>query len=156
VASELADAELVIVSDVADCYPSIGETAIRMAAVRAGGDAGPLLAHLARMGAAGVRGVPVGPSPSVSVAEAVLSIADVRARAAGVAPIRWVDDVVFAGDRDAVLRAARDWTSTLHELGLRENEAKRRSFRPQTDGGIALIGPPSFAGRIPRGIIRRS
>ena len=156
VASELADAELVIVSDVADCYASIGETAVRMAVARVGGEAGPLLAHLARMGTVGVRGVPIGPSPSASVAEAVLSIADTRARAAGVAPIRWVDDVVFAGDRDAVLRATRDWTSTLHELGLHENEAKRCSFRPQGDGGIVLIGPPSLTGRIPRGIIRRS
>ena len=156
VATELASAELVIVSDVATCYPSIGETGIRMAVRRAGGAADPLLAHLARLGAVGVRGVPIGPAPSATVGEAVLSIADAGARAAGVVPIRWVDDVVFAGDRDAVLRAERAWRTTLEELGLRENEGKRRSFRPRTDGGIGIIGSPSLAGRIRRGIIRTS
>ena len=71
-----------------------------MAARRAGGAPEPLLAQLARLGQTGVRGLPVGPDPSAWMAEAVLAIADERARLAGTAPIRWVDDVVFAGDRD--------------------------------------------------------
>jgi hypothetical protein len=156
VETELASARLVIVSDVADCYPSIGETAIRRAVRRAGGDPAPLLAQLRYLGAGGVHGVPVGPPPSATVAEAVLSIADARARAAGVAPIRWVDDVVFAGDRDAVRRAERAWRSALAELGLRENGAKRRQLDPIAGDVIGVIGPPSRTARIRHGIIRSS
>ena len=155
VTGDLATAELVIVSDVADCYATIGEPAIRMAIRRAGGVPEPLLAQLANLGASGVHGVPVGPSPSAAVCEAVLSIADARASAAGAPPIRWVDDVVFAGDRDVVLRAARAWTAALEELGLREHEAKRGSFRTGGRPG-AVIGPPSLAGRDRRGIIPTS
>jgi len=156
VATEFASATLVIVSDVADCYPSIGERAIRKAVRRAGGDPALLVAQLRHLRAGGVRGLPVGPSPSATVAEAVLSIADARARAAGVVPIRWVDDVVFAGDRDAVRRAERAWRATLEELGLHENEAKRRSLRANVGEEIRVIGPPSLTARIRRGIIRSS
>jgi hypothetical protein len=155
VSSDLATAEFVVVSDVADCYATIGEGAIRMAVQRAGGVPEPLLAQLAQHAAAGVRGIAVGPWPSAVVCEAVLSIADARAAAAGVPPIRWVDDVVFAGDREAVRRAARAWTGALAELGLREHEGKRVSFRPP-GGSVGTIGPPSLAGRDRRGIIRAS
>jgi len=156
VEDETSRAGLVVVSDVASCFPSIGPAAIRMAARRAGGNPDPLLAQLGRLHEAGVRGIPVGPEPSAWVGEAVLSIADERARRAGIPPIRWVDDVVFAGDGDTVRRAALAWTQALAELGLRENDAKRRTAAPGTRGGIAVIGAPSLAGRIHRGIIRTS
>ena len=155
VSNDLATAEFVIVSDVADCYATIGEPAIRMAIRRAGGAPDALLAELANLGASGVRGLPVGPAASAAVCEAVLSIADARAASAGVPPIRWVDDVVFAGDRDVVLRTARAWTAALGELGLREHEAKRASFRTR-GGSSGTIGPPSLAGRDRHGIIRTS
>lgn len=156
VATQSSGASLVIVSDVAACYPSIGTAAIRMAARRAGGEPEPLIAQLARFRDAGVRGIPIGPAPSAWVGEAILSIADERAGRAGTLPIRWVDDVVFAGDRDAVRRASVAWTHALHDVGLRENEAKRRTLAPGTLGGVAAIGAPSLAGRIRRGIIRTS
>ena len=69
-------------------------------------------------------------------------------------PIRWVDDVVFAGDRDAVRRAHAAWTRALDDVGLRENEAKRGTFVPGTLEGIAVIGAPSLTGHTRRGIIR--
>ena len=156
VVTESADADLVIVSDVAACYPSIRSAAIRMAARRAGGEPEPLLAQLARFRDAGVRGIPIGPAPSAWVGEAILSIADERTRKAGVAPIRWVDDVVFAGDSDAVRRASVAWTRALSEVGLRENESKRRTFTRGTLEGIAVGGAPSLARCIRRGIIRTS
>jgi hypothetical protein len=156
VATESSGAGLVIVSDVAACYPSMRPAAIRMAARRAGGEPEPLLAQLARFREAGVRGIPIGPEPSAWLAEAILSIADERARRAGIPPIRWVDDVVFAGDRDAVRRACVAWARALHEVGLRENESKRRTCVPGTSEGIAAIGAPSLAGCICRGIIRTS
>ena len=155
-ATESSGAGLVIVSDVAACYPSIRPAAIRMAARRAGGEPEPLIAQLARFRDAGVRGIPIGPAPSAWVGEAILSIADDRAHRAGIPPIRWVDDVVFAGDRDAVRRASVAWTRALCELGLRENETKRRTFAPGTLERVAAIGAPSLAGDIRRGIIRTS
>ncbi len=156
VATESSGADLVIVSDVTACYPSIRSAAIRAAARRAGGEPEPLLAQLARFRDAGVRGIPIGPEPSAWVGEAILSIADERARGAGLAPIRWVDDVVFAGDRDAVRRASAAWARALSEVGLRENESKRRTFTPGTLDGIAVVGAPSLARCIRRGIIRTS
>ena len=123
-----AGASLVIVADVADCYPSIREPALRMAVRRAGGRADQLELALRDLWSAGVRGLPIGPGASSYLADQVLAIADDRAAAAGVQPIRWVDDVVFAGGRDEVHRAARAWSQTLAELGLRENDAKRRCF----------------------------
>ena len=156
VAAESAAADLVIVSDVAACYPSIRAAAIRAAARRAGGEPEPLLAQLARFRDAGVRGLPIGPAPSAWLGEAILSLADERARTAGLVPIRWVDDVVFAGGRDAVQRASATWARALADVGLRENESKRRSFTPATSDGIAVVGAPSLAGRIRRGIIRSS
>ncbi len=155
-AAESSRAGLIIVSDVAACYPSIRSAAIRMAARRAGGEPEPLLAQLARFRDAGARGIPIGPAPSARVGEAILSIADERARGAGLAPIRWVDDVVFAGDRDSVRRASAAWTRALSEVGLRENESKRRTFTPGTLDRIAVVDAPSLAGHIPRGIIRTS
>jgi len=156
VAAESSRAGLIIVSDVAACYPSIRGAAIRMAARQAGGEPEPLLAQLARFRDAGVRGIPIGPEPSAWVGEAILSIADERAREAALAPIRWVDDVIFAGDRDAVRRASAAWTRALSEVGLRENESKRRTFAPRTLDGIVVVGAPSLAGCIRRGIIRTS
>ncbi len=156
VATESSRAGLVIVNDVAACYPSIRTAAIRMAARWAGGEPEPLIAQLARFRDAGVRGIPVGPAPSAWVGEAILSIADERARRAGILPIRWVDDVVFAGDRDAVRRASEAWTRALSEVGLRENESKRRTFTPGTLDRIVVVGAPSLAGCIRHGIIRTS
>jgi hypothetical protein len=80
------------------------------------------------------------------VADAVLALADERAAAAGCTPVRWVDDVVFAGDRDAVARASRSWRGALIELGMREHDGKR------TADPIAVLG--SLAAASGRGIMR--
>ena len=140
----------IVVSDVAACYPSIGEAALRMAAQRAGGDPGALLRVLARYREAGGDGIPIGPAASGPIAETVLALADERARIAGCLPVRWVDDVVFAGDPAVVHRAWRAWTVALHELGLREHEGKRSTSLS------TLAGTGSFAGVDRRGIMRGS
>jgi hypothetical protein len=121
-----AGATSVLTSDVEACFPSIGERAIRMAAARAGGDPVPVLRTIRRYRDAGGSGIPIGPTSSALIADAVLAIADDRARLAGCSPLRWVDDVVFAGDRDAVARAFRAWRHALSDLGLEEHEGKRR------------------------------
>ena len=143
-----AGAPSVVSSDVAACFPSIGERAIRIAAARAGGDPAPLLRTIRRYREAGGSGIPIGPIASATVADAVLAIADEHARQAGCLPIRWVDDVVFAGGRDAVARASRAWREALAELGLEEHEGKRISNE------ITVRGSPGPA--IGRGIMRGS
>jgi hypothetical protein len=151
----LDGAGAVHVSDVADCYPSIGATAIRMAARWASGDPEPLLAFLERMHEGGAVGLPIGPDPSSVIADAVLAIADQRATTAGIAPIRWVDDVVFAGDQEQVARAARVWRGALRDLGLREHEGKRRSI-PAGPEAVGKILGPCLAARSQRVIMRSS
>ena len=143
-----AGASSVLSSDVADCFPSIGERAIRLAAAMAGGDPTPLLRVIRRYREAGGFGIPIGPPTSAIVADAVLSLADERARVAGCHPVRWVDDVVFAGDRDAVGRGSRAWRDALIELGMREHEGKRTTnVLDRTGSPVAWIG---------RGIMRGS
>jgi len=130
-------ASSVLVSDVASCFPSIGERAIRAAAAQAGGDPAPLLHAIRGYRDVGGLGIPIGPPASATLADAVLALADDRARVAGCEPIRWVDDVVFAGDRRAVARAARAWRDALIELGMREHEGKR------TTGAFGAQGSPA-------------
>ena len=138
----------VLSSDVADCFGSIGERAIRAAAARTGGDPAALLRVIRQYREAGGLGIPIGPAGSGTIADAVLSLADERAHVAGCAPVRWVDDVVFAGSRDAVARAARGWQEALLELGMREHEGKRTTNPSGAQGSpVAWIG---------RGIMRGS
>jgi hypothetical protein len=148
VRARTAGARSVVVSDVAACYLSIGEDAVSAAAARAGGDVLPLLRQLRRYREAGGRGIPIGPVASGVVADAVLALADERAAAAGCGPVRWVDDVVFGGDRDAVARASRAWRGALIELGMREHDGKR------TADPIAVLG--SLEAASDRGIMRGS
>ena len=139
VRARTAGARSVVVSDVAACYPSIGEAAIRAAVARAGGDALPLLRELRRYREAGGRGIPIGPVASGVVADAVLALADDRAAVAGCSPVRWVDDVVFAGDRDAVARAARAWRGALIDLGMREHDGKRTADPVAVPGSLETV-----------------
>jgi hypothetical protein len=142
------------IGDVAACYPSIGERALRDAARAGGGDVEPLLRVLREVWALGVHGIPIGPSPSSYLADAVLSVADVAAERAGLAPVRWVDDVVFVGGRRTVERAARAWRLTLRELGLVEHEGKRRTTTDARDFTRTVHATASTAGAAPHGIIR--
>jgi len=147
----LDGADVALASDVAACYPSIGERAIRMASTWAGGDPDPLLAFLERAHEVGAAGLPIGPVPSSTIADAVLAIADRQVGAAGLPPVRWVDDVVFAGSRGEVARAARAWRVALHDLGLHEHEGKRRTVDVR-----GTVPAPSLAARPERVIMRSS
>jgi hypothetical protein len=147
----LHEADVALASDVAACYPSIGERAVRMASTWAGGNPEPLLAFLERVHAAGAAGLPIGPAPSSTIADVVLTIADRRAAVAGPPPVRWVDDVVFAGSPEEAARAARAWRIALHDLGLHEHDGKRRTIDVR---GSAPA--PSLAARPERVIMRSS
>jgi hypothetical protein len=115
---------VVIVSDVRDCYPSMGERALE-----AFGCPGELGSFLGALAEAGVRGLPVGPDPSAILANGVLAHADRAAAAAGCRPIRWVDDVVLAAaGRRSAIRAFDAWRRGLAELGLEAHDGKTRMF----------------------------
>jgi len=123
---------VVIVSDVRDCYPSVGERALEAVAC-----SDELRTFLRGMADAGVRGIPVGPEPSAILANGVLAYADRAAGAAGCRPIRWVDDVVMvAAGRRPVIRAFDAWRRALGELGLEAHDGKTRMF---ADAGEALV-----------------
>ena len=126
-----APGSVVIVSDVRDCYPSVGERALEAVAC-----SDQLRTFLRGMADAGVRGIPVGPEPSAILANGVLAYADGAAAAAGCRPIRWVDDVVVvAAGRRPVIRAFDAWRRALGELGLEAHDGKTQMF---TDVGEAL------------------
>jgi hypothetical protein len=140
--------------DVAACFPSIEERALRAASRAFGGDPGPLLEILRAVRDLGIAGLPIGPAASSFLADAVLSLADMDAERAGVVPIRWVDDVAFIGSRGDVARAARAWRHGLRELGLAPHEGKRTAMASATDLLAASGSGPSAVGTGSRGIIR--
>jgi hypothetical protein len=119
--------DVVVKTDVRECYPSIGPAVAETAFVRLGGgrEVGSLRRMLERFGDAGVLGLPIGPAASAVVANAVLARVDEVVRHARVPHLRWVDDV-WAGCRDErhaaeVLDRIRE---ALDSIGLALNESK--------------------------------
>jgi hypothetical protein len=153
-AHALTPGAFAIVSDVRDCYGSIGLPAVRAGLARAGTECPDDLETFLR--ATALRGLPVGPEPSAVLANAVLAVADDDAAAAGVVIVRWVDDVVIAGaDRLAALAGFEAWRSTLAALGLVPNEDKTGSVADAVRAARLLLGSPaSGTGGALRGIIR--
>jgi len=129
---------IAIVSDVRDCYPSIGPSALR----RTGLQDEELFAFLRGLWGSGVHGLPVGPPPSAMLADGVLAHADRAAAAAGVVPIRWVDDVILLSDDPARTGRAFDaWRRALGEVGLEAHEDKTHRMP-----AIELTHPPAPSG----------
>ena len=121
---------VVVRSDVRRCYASIAATAVEAGLRRAGvgGEArAGVSSFLDGLRRAGIDGLPVGPTPSAVLANAVLAIGDDAVRAERVAHLRWVDDVAFIGDRRAVHRALAAWRGALAELGMAVHDGKTRS-----------------------------
>jgi hypothetical protein len=140
----------VIVSDVRDCYGSMGERAL--APLNPDGE---LVAFLRTLTEAGVRGLPVGPDPSAILANGILAIADREAAVAGCHPIRWVDDVIFvaAGHRSAQ-RAFDAWRRSLEHLGLQAHDGKTRRASGSLESRLLVHGrSASDVGPVARGII---
>jgi hypothetical protein len=150
---EAAAASTMEAGDVANCYGSIDPAVISRASRAQGGDPSALLTCLDPVWERGIVGLPIGPSPSSYIADRLLGPADDAAGAAGVRPLRWVDDVVFLGDPGAVERAARAWRAALGELGLRAHEGKRRLVRIHQPLSTLSLDP-SHTGGGAHGIIR--
>jgi len=136
----LAGASTIAIADVRRCYASISPSTVERVLGELGvGSASEVGAFLSRIEHAGGRGLPVGPEASAVLANAVLARADEALHAAGVAHLRWVDDVVIAaaGPTDAE-RAVAVLADAVAELGLRLNERKTRIGTP--DGGVGVVG----------------
>ena len=121
-----------IAADVADCYASIGVSAVGRALERAGAGGAPvdeLVRWLRALEPYGVEGLPVGPEPSAILANAVLAAGDRALEAAGVRWFRWVDDwVLVAADPSSAERALEHLSGALRAEGLRLHDAKTRRW----------------------------
>jgi hypothetical protein len=123
-----ARSEVVVKTDVRECYPSIKPEVAEAAFVGLGARAvRPLRRMLERFADAGVMGLPIGPDASAVVANAVLASVDEAARRSGAVHLRWVDDV-WASCRDE--RQAAEVLDRIREalavIGLSVNERKTR------------------------------
>lgn len=138
-------------ADVRRCYRSIGATAVEAGLRRAGVDGAvrdEIAAFLRAVRTAGIEGLPVGPPPSLVLANAVLAIADDAVRREGVAYLRWVDDVVLIGEAARVRRAAAAWRAALRDLGLDEHPGKHVEGRGVRVAPIASV-PSCLASPVP-------
>lgn len=123
-----ASYEGVTMTDVRDCFGSIGPVAVeRSLRGLPRDDVVRVLRLLDRFEAEGVRGLPIGPNPSAILANVVLSAVDRSIGSAGASHLRWVDDVAIAARNEAGLRRALQAAcEALEALGLEPNGAKTR------------------------------
>jgi hypothetical protein len=147
------------VGDVFDCYASIRAGAVERALTDLGlaqNDIAGVCDLLRSFEERGVRGLPVGPSPSAVLANAVLVPVDRALREAADGPVfRWVDDVVaFTSGRRAAERVAGAFHRSLHDAGLVAHPDKCRA---SLDGAGVPSGVPPASGAQGRGrgMIRR-
>ncbi len=143
------EAVAVVAADVRDCYGSIAATEVAERLRRWACPAGSVEAvdrALQAFRRAGVCGLPVGPDPSAVLANAVLSSIDEALRDAGLAHVRWVDDVlVFLTDPSGCSDALEVLASSLGSVGLRLAEHKTRTGDPAAVLGerfASVSGPP--------------
>jgi hypothetical protein len=120
----------VFIGDVRACYGSITPDVVEKALVAGGcpsDDVERLIAILRDLEDRGARGLPIGPSASAPLANAVLAEVDRALRMCVADPLRWVDDVIAVAEsrRDAV-RISDSFHRALARLGLEANLSKTR------------------------------
>jgi hypothetical protein len=139
----------ILLADVRSCYAGIGADTVGSALERVGCRAREVCSVLTAVrtfGGHGVEGLPIGPTPSAVLANAVLAGVDERLRAGGYRHVRWVDDVmVFADGAASAESALRVLERTLAALGLRLAEEKTRLLDTPTAIRSAGAGPHSCA-----------
>lgn len=115
--------------DIADCYRSIAPGRVDEALADVGcppQDIARVLGFLGRTAAAGIPGLPVGPEPSVVLANAVLRGLD-DAVGEGARYLRWYDDLLVLAPRmSTALRVEESLATAAEGLGLRLHPGKRR------------------------------
>jgi hypothetical protein len=140
-----AHAQVLVVTDVRDCYASIDAAVVAadLAALGAGADEiDDIETILRRFEGSGVRGLPVGPEPSAILANGVLARVDAVLREQGLAHMRWVDDVTIAApDRRRALTALEAFRRSLAARGLEANEAKTILLTDRDEISAIVSGP---------------
>jgi len=133
-ASGAPAADAILRTDVLDCYRSIAPPSVDRALAALGcgrGDRAPILRFLERCEAAGLRGLPVGPTPSAVLANAVLAPVDAAIGGRGLRHVRWVDDVLVALPGGVDAASVLDHVAgELGLAGLRPNLEKTDVLAP--------------------------
>jgi hypothetical protein len=149
-------AAAVLITDVRDCFASIGPGHVRTALERLGADEEAVVQiadQLRSFADRGVTGLPVGPAASAVLANAVLHELDRSLRGTGLPYTRWVDDVmVFAPDRSTAERASTEVRRTLERIGLEANEGKTWILGDRPEACRLLgtsLSPTGGVGRVP-------
>jgi hypothetical protein len=141
-----------LMTDVRECYASIGARLVAQALEALGADReelGDVLALLRTLEAHGVRGLPIGPEASAVLANAVLLRIDRCLADASFPHVRWVDDlIVFANDVEGAEDALRLVRATLAEMDLAPAEHKTRVV--VDPAAIRAGGPIPWSGARPR------
>ncbi len=145
-----------LLADVRDCFVSIQPDVLRGRLVSIGAP-GPavevVMEQIRDFAEKGVGGLPIGPTPSAVLANAVLEHADSALRIAGIRFLRWVDDVmIFTDSRLQSDHVRALLTRSWREVGLEMNETKTRTVRDRDEAAsIFAISAgarmPSFASR---------
>jgi Reverse transcriptase (RNA-dependent DNA polymerase) len=135
-----ARARAAAVADVRACYPSVPDAAIEASLTAFGArrrDVRAVLQVLDDLHRAGIPGLPVGPAASAVLANGALAGADEVLADAGVAHLRWVDDMVlFArGPRAEVVVASAlgRLDDELARIGLTLAHEKTRALEGAAD-----------------------
>jgi Reverse transcriptase (RNA-dependent DNA polymerase) len=154
--SRRSAAGAVLITDVRDCFASMGPAQVRSALERLGADEEAVVQVVNQLRSfvdRGVSGLPVGPAASAVLANAVLCELDRSLRGIGLPYTRWVDDVmVFAPDRSTAVRASVEVRRTLERIGLEANEAKTWILEDRREASRLLgtrLSPTGGAGRVP-------
>jgi hypothetical protein len=140
---------VVFVGDVRACFPSITIDAVERALVRVGarrGEIEEVVRVLCDLRELGICGLPVGPSPSAQLANAVLSSVDRALRAEGIHALRWVDDVVaVCADVARAERARSVFHRALAAEGLEANPSKTHVLIDHDQASAALLGSERYS-----------
>lgn len=135
---------VLLITDVRDCYPSIGGSLVGERLLELGchpTEIGALVRLLQEFRERGFRGLPVGPDPSAVLANAVLEAGDRAVASEGGDHLRWVDDfLVFARDADHAAAILHQLRATLSGMGLALSEAKTRLIEDPEHVRAASLG----------------
>ncbi len=148
----LREAGSVAVTDVHDCYGSIGPEVLEAGLHACGAAAaaiGPIVRWLRAFEALGGRGLPAGPAASAILAEAVLVGGDRALDATRLRYARWVDDVaIFAPDPPAAAAALDALRRSWDSFGLTMHAGKTTTLDIDAAASRLAIASPSAVGPV--------
>jgi hypothetical protein len=143
------DVRALLVGDVRDCFASIGPSAVTRALAEAGAPRETIalvVACLRAFADDGVQGLPVGPTASAVLGNAVLAGLDDVLRLRGIPHLRWVDDVLaFVPSRREARFALDALRRSAEGIGLELHDGKTRVV-DDPDEARTLVGTSNSPG----------